>query len=136
MSNQLIISIVQKPVTEIFPNEEASIITLNNMITNLHIRDIFSFEDDPDDLYEDDLNDIFPLSKDIPDQYNPLDDITIEGDATLQEDIRQLCSNYKDIFCRTVKPVPADVSPLLFDFDLLSRHFKSIPLLIGAEMRF
>lgn len=59
--------------------DEEEIIRLNNMISNIHISDMFTTEEDPDDIVEDDITDTFPLSKDIDEGYDPLEDIHIEG---------------------------------------------------------
>jgi hypothetical protein len=40
------------------------------------------------------------------------EDAEIHGDPDLQNQIRQLCSEYHDIFCKLVRPTPANVPPM------------------------
>ena len=43
----------------------------------------------------------------------------IQGDPDLQRKIRELCSEYHDIFCKLVRPTPANVPPMDLQNDLI-----------------
>jgi hypothetical protein len=68
-----------------------NIIHINNIISKMHINDIFTNEEDDDEVLIDDINDhIPPLNFDFG-KYDPLVDITIEGSDSLRQRITNLC---------------------------------------------
>jgi hypothetical protein len=46
------------------------------------------------------------------------EDAEIQGDPDLQQKLRELCSEYHDIFCKLVRPTPANVPPMDLHVDL------------------
>jgi transposase InsO family protein len=98
-------------------SDHHSVIQLNNLVTNIHISDIFQQEPDDDEIDDTDIAEHFPSSHDIDPTYDCLSDITFKGSPDLQQQLRTICQEYRDIFSRSVKFEPANVTPLSFQYD-------------------
>jgi hypothetical protein len=90
-----------------------SLVDLNEMVTQMHISEIFDTEEDDDEIPDVDITDIVcEVGSD--EERIPHD---IQGSPELRKQITDLCTEYKDIFSATVKSEPARVEPLRFDCD-------------------
>jgi hypothetical protein len=78
-------------------------------------EDPFENEDDIYELIKDDKSDP-SFGEDIRTD-DLLSSLTIQGTPELISNIKSLCFEYKDIFGKNLRPVPADVSPMKMEVD-------------------
>jgi hypothetical protein len=86
---------------------------LTEIFDRIHISDIFQTEPDDDDIPDDDIAEALSTPT-TNDDYKL---VTIDGSPELQTQLRQLCSEFSDIFCMNVRAIPADVPPLHYEYD-------------------
>ena len=86
---------------------------LEEVFDGIHIPDIFHTEPDDDEIPDDDMGMVLETTVDE-DAYLKAH---IEGSASVQQKLRDLCREYKDIFSAKVKKEPADVPPLRYDYN-------------------
>ena len=99
---------------------------IESFLTALHDKDdVFTYLDDNDDII---YNDEIAYGSNIPEaEDDPLTNIDahIIGSPELKADIIKLCQEFKEIFCRHVKPEPAKIRAMKLTVDTLKMGAKN-----------
>lgn len=80
-----------------------------------HIRELLDYEPDSDEI--DDRYVEPPWERKVENNNRAVDLVGIHGPPQLQAKLRELISEFDDVFCETVKPEPARIPPMEIEID-------------------